>query len=95
MKFFIDGIPIDYQQARTANTMFEWIKKVSENVLEVLTVEKLNDLKVKKNFALYSGMNTDKRKVTELLKIVDNSLDYFASDSDSEKLTVYYNQQPI
>jgi hypothetical protein len=95
MKFFIDGVPIDYQQARTAKNMFEWIKKVSENVLEVLTEEKLNELKAKKNFALYSGTNTDKRKVIELLKIVENSLEYFASESDSEKLTVYFNQKAI
>ena len=75
--------------------MFEWIKKVSENVLEVLTEERLNELKAKQNLAVYSGNNADKRKVIELLNIVENSLDYFASDSDSEKLTVYFNQQSI
>jgi hypothetical protein len=39
--------------------MFEWIKKVSENVLEVLTEERLNELKAKQNFAVYSGNNAD------------------------------------
>ena len=57
MKFFVDGVPIDYQQARTANAMFEWIRKVSENVLEVLTEERLNELKAKQNLAVYFGTN--------------------------------------
>lgn len=95
MKFFIDGVPIDYTQPRTANAMFEWIKKVSENVLEVLTEEKLNELKAKQNLAVYFGSNADKRKVIELLNIVDSSFDYFASDSDSDKLTLFANEQTI
>ena len=57
MKFFVDGVPIDYQEARTADQMFEWIKKVSENVLEVINEERLNDLKAKQNVAVYFGSN--------------------------------------
>jgi protein disulfide-isomerase-like protein len=95
MKFFVDGVSIDYQEARTADQMFEWIKKVSENVLEVINEERLNDLKAKQNVAVYFGSNAEKRKVVELLNIVDNALDYFASDSDSEKLVLYYKGNSI
>jgi protein disulfide-isomerase A1 len=95
MKFFVDGVSIDYQEARTADQMFEWIKKVSENVLEVVNEERLNDLKAKQNIAVYFGSNAEKRKVVELLNIVDSALDYFASDSDSEKLVLYFKGNSI
>ena len=63
--------------------------------MEVITEEKINELKSTKNIAVYLGANAENRKVVELLNIVDKTLDYFASDSSSEKLVLYVNQNPI
>ena len=45
---------------------------------------------------MYFGSNTEKRKTIELLNIVDSNLDYFVSQSDSDKLVLYpLNKEPI
>ena len=45
---------------------------------------------------MYFGSNAEKRKTIELLNIVDSNLDYFVSQSDSDKLVLYpLNKEPI
>jgi len=46
-------------------------------------------LKKKQSFVVYFGSNQDKRKTIELLNIADNSIDYFVSPSQEDKLVLY------
>jgi protein disulfide-isomerase A1 len=34
LKFFLDGVVIEYNGARTADDMYGWIKRIGETVLE-------------------------------------------------------------
>lgn len=37
IKFFVDGVALDYNGARVSNDMYEWIKKVTETQVPVIS----------------------------------------------------------
>lgn len=77
LKFFVDGVALDYQGQRTAKDMYEWIKKVTETQLTVINEEELNELKQNQSFVVYTGSNQTTIQTLQLLTISDTHTQYY------------------